>query len=66
MMKAHSLKTVAECLEVKRDWVRAHLGEFPNWFRLPAGTSGVNQPCGEIRIPEKDVVEFMTRFKVKQ
>lgn len=52
-----SVGTVAQLLDVSKDWVRDHVNEFPGWFRLPGG----GQNGGEIRIPEKAVNAFQER-----
>lgn len=55
-----SLRGAASRLDVSVDWVRSHLEEFPNWYRLPAGaTNGRN--VGEIRIPIRDLESFERR-----
>lgn len=55
-----SLKAAAARLDVSSAWVRAHLEEFPRWFRLPAG-SAAGRNCGEIRIPAEDLESFSRR-----
>lgn len=57
MPSAMSVGSVAVAIELKPDWVRGHLDEFPNWFRLPGG----GQNGGEIRIPLRDLEKFMER-----
>lgn len=55
-----SLESAARWLDLRPAWVRAHLTEFPGWYRLPAGeTNGRN--CGEIRIPVRDLERFEAR-----
>ena len=56
-----SLASAAARLDVGTEWVRAHLNEFPGWFRLPSVTGGLGQCCGEIRIPMADVRSFAMR-----
>lgn len=52
----------ARRLDVSTDWIKAHLDEFPNWYRLPAG-SGPLGNVGEIRIPVRDLDAFELRRK---
>lgn len=57
---ALSLMSAARWLDLKPSWVRAHLVEFPGWYRLPAGGSN-GRNCGEIRIPVRDLERFEAR-----
>lgn len=57
--RAFSVESVATLIDLKVGWVKCHLDEFPNWWRLPGG----GQNGGEIRIPSKDVDAFMERRK---
>lgn len=66
---ALSLARAAAKLSVSVDWVRGHLTEFPNAWRLPAGqittaTGGKN--VGEIRIPLGDIREFQRRQRIQR
>lgn len=54
---ALSLEHAAARLDVDARWIRAHLDEFPGWYRLPAGTS-CGRNVGELRIPVKDLERF--------
>lgn len=54
------LARAAQRLDVSVDWMHDHLDEFPNWFRLPAG-SGRGRAQGELRIPMSDLVAFEKR-----
>lgn len=58
---AYCIAQVAQELSVARGWVRDHLEEFPNRFRLPGG----GQNGGEWRIPIRDVDAFQERRRVK-
>lgn len=60
-----SLAHVAERLDVSVGWVRAHLDEFPRAWRLPAASSGLGQPTGELRIPVRDLEAFEARRRLK-
>lgn len=53
-----SLESAAARLDVRPAWVRARLALFHGWYRLPAGSSGLGQPAGEIRIPSASLVRF--------
>ena len=53
-----SLASAGRVLDVKPAWVRAHLAEFPNAFRLPADSQ-----AGEWRIPSGDIDAFVARRK---
>lgn len=48
-------------LGVSVRWVKEHLGEFPNAYRLPGGGSN----GGELRIPVRDLDAFEQRRKVQ-
>ena len=50
------LKAVANRLDCSVPYVREHLTEFPNAWRLPGG--------GDIRIPERDVENLAKRRKM--
>lgn len=52
-----SLERAAARLDVGANWIRAHLAEFPGWYRLPAGTAR-GRNVGELRIPMKDLERF--------
>lgn len=55
------------CVSVK--WVREHLSEFPNAWRLPAGerqAQGEGHNVGEIRIPVTDLTAFQERQKIRR
>lgn len=58
---ALGVSAAAARLDVGKDWIRTHLEEFPNWYRLPAASSGLRQPSGEIRIPIRDLDAFEAR-----
>lgn len=57
-----AIRTAAARLDVSADWIRDHLEEFPNWWRLPAGSAN-GQNVGEIRIPIRDLEAFERRQK---
>lgn len=59
-----SVSTAAQFLDVRPEWIKQHLDEFPGWYRLPAAAvtlAGRTTPVGEIRIPARDLVEFERR-----
>lgn len=60
---AVGVATAAARLDVSKDWIRTHLDEFPGWYRLPAGSSGLGQPAGGVRIPIRDLDLFEERRK---
>ena len=65
-----SLDEAAKRLSVGPDWVRKHLTEFPNAWRLPAGErktrAGEGRNVGEIRIPVQDIVALQTRQRLRK
>jgi len=61
-----SLESASRRLDVSTDWMREHLDEFPNAWRLPAASSGLNQPAGQLRIPIRDLDAFEDRRKIKK
>ncbi len=58
--RSFSLESTAERLEVSTRWVRDHLAEFPNRWRLPGAGD-----CGEWRIPAGDIEALQERRRVK-
>jgi predicted ArsR family transcriptional regulator len=63
------LPAVAKRLGVGTDWVREHLSEFPNAWRLPAGEiirNGEGRNVGELRIPVKDIRAFEQRQRIRR
>lgn len=65
--EALRLPDAARRLGVSVDWMRDHLSEFPNVFRLPAGeiktrTGGRN--IGELRFPASDITAFQQRQRL--
>lgn len=64
---AVSLAEAARRLDVAEKWVRKHINEFPNRFRLPAGArvtaTGEGRNVGEWRIPVADLASFKERQK---
>ena len=66
--EALSLADAAKRLGVSKDWMRKHLAEFPNAFRLPAGEQmtamGEGRNVGELRVPAKDLTAFQERHKL--
>ena len=62
-----SLAAAAKRLDLSPDWIRQHLVEFPNAWRLPAGEikrSAGGRNVGELRIPVKDLVAFQERQRL--
>ncbi len=55
--RSFCIASVAAQLDVSKDWVKDHLHEFPNRYRLPGG----GQNGGEWRIPAKDLDAFEER-----
>lgn len=55
--QAYAVSTVAALLDVKVDWVKDHLDQFPGWWRLPGG----GRNGGEIRILATAVEAFQRR-----
>lgn len=63
------LPAAAKRLAVSIDWLRGHLQEFPNAWRLPAGERVVNgegRNVGELRIPVADLKAFEQRQRVRR
>ena len=63
------LAVAAKRMGVGVDWVRSHLGEFPNAWRLPAGERVVNgegRNVGELRIPLADIAAFQQRQRIRR
>lgn len=58
-----ALSSAAARLDVSPDWIRAHLEEFPNVWRLSAG-SAKGRNVGELRIPVRDLVAYEERRRV--
>lgn len=52
-----SLASAAVELDCSTKWVREHLREFPNAWRMPGG---------ELRIPKRDVDALAERKKIKK
>ncbi len=40
-----AIRTAAARLDVSADWIRDHLEEFPNWWRLPAASCSAPMAC---------------------
>lgn len=57
--RAYSLGECALALGVSVDWMRDHLHEFPNAYRLPGGGNG-----GALRIPVRDLDAFEKRRRI--
>lgn len=55
---------------VSSDWIRSHLSEFPNAWRLPAGerrtATGEGRNVGELRIPVADLNAFQQRQRLQK
>jgi hypothetical protein len=49
-----SLGNAAQMLDCSKGWIREHLGEFPNAWRMPGG---------ELRVPEQDVADAKRRVQ---
>lgn len=60
-----SVASVAARLDVSKDWVRDHIDQFPNAWRLPTEVSGSHN-VGGLRIPVADLVSFQERRRVFQ
>lgn len=52
----HSLGSAARMLDCSKGWIRDHLDEFPNAWRLPS-----NGGVGELRIPTRDIDSLAKR-----
>lgn len=52
-----SLGEASRRLDCSTRWIREHLSEFPNAWRMPGG---------ELRIPAKDVESLAARNKLKR
>lgn len=64
----HSLSEAADRLGVSVRWVREHLEEFPNAWRLPAGARATDlgaRNVGELRIPAGDLVALAQRMRLE-
>ena len=59
--RALCARSAAARLDVSPDWIKAHLEEFPGWYRLPAGQGSAGQNLGELRIMLRDVQAFEER-----
>ena len=51
------LKAAAAKLDCSAQYVRTHLAEFPNAWRMPGG---------ELRVPERDVEKLAERCKLRK
>ena len=60
---AVDVRAAALRLSVSVDWIREHLGEFPNTYRLPAG-SARERNVGALRVPVRDLVAFEARRRI--
>lgn len=60
-----SLQGAALSLDLSLDWFRDHLDEFPNAWRLPAG-SAAGRNVGELRIPLKDIEALAERQRIRR
>ena len=64
-----SLTEASRRLDVSADWLRDHLAEFPNAWRLPAGARtlhGEGRNVGELRIPVADILALRERQRLKR
>jgi hypothetical protein len=64
-----TVREAAAVLSTGVDWVRDHLPEFPNAWRLPAGaaqTATGARNVGEIRIPRPDIEALAARYKLNR
>jgi len=62
-----SLVNAAKRIGVSTDWMRDHLAEFPNAYRLPAGeriVNGEGRNVGELRVPSRDIEAFQARHRL--
>lgn len=57
------LAAAAARLDVSPSWMREHLEEFPNVWRLSAG-SAQGRNVGELRFPVRDLVAYEERRRV--
>jgi hypothetical protein len=55
----YSVGNAARKLDCSKGWIREHLHEFPNAWRMP-GTGGV----GELRIPARDIEALAKRQRL--
>lgn len=60
-----SITDAAARLDLKTGWIREHLDEFPNAWRLPAGCAG-ERNVGELRIPVRDVEALAARNRLRR
>jgi|SRR5579863_9640543 len=71
-----SLGNAARQLDCSKGWVREHIGEFPNAWRMPGGEIRVPETdvetvkqrihLGELRIPAKDIEELAKRSRMQR
>ena len=68
-MRVHlSIQEAADALGVGKTWVRTHLEEFPNAWRLPAGAASNGtgaRNVGELRIPAADIEALAQRMRLE-
>lgn len=61
-----SLERAGQRLDLSDDWLREHLDEFPNAWRLPANGGRATRNVGQLRIPVRDIEAFQLRQKVRR
>ena len=64
-----SVAEAARRLDVSPDWIKDHLDQFPNRWRLPAGAASTGtgaRNVGELRIPAGDVEELAERMRIER
>lgn len=64
-----TVREAAAVLSASVDWVRDHLLEFPNAWRLPAGAAATPtgaRNVGEIRIPRPDIEALAARNRLNR
>lgn len=76
VQRHYSLGTAADQLDCGKTWLRQHLSEFPNAWRMPGGELRVSQAdiadakrraqSGELRIPAKDIEALAVRGRLQR
>ncbi len=65
----YAIAEAAEALGVSAAWVRTHLDQFPNAWRLPAAaapTATGARNVGELRIPSGDIEALAARMRLER
>lgn len=60
-----SVDAASKRLDVGKNWIRDHLEEFPNAWRLPARSAG-ERNVGELRIPVRDIEALEARQRLRK